>query len=49
VFFQESLATLSFEPRPKRGIDPFPGNRPEPIQDWPTTLSHRQQTILPDN
>ena len=28
AFFNESFAPLTFEPRPKRGIDPFPGQSP---------------------
>ncbi len=50
VFFQESLAPLSFEPRPKRGVDPFPGQSPGANTGagrlpFPT----REETILPDN
>ncbi len=50
VFFKESPAPLSFEPRPKRGIDPFPGqsagaNTGAGRLPFPT----REQTILPDN
>jgi hypothetical protein len=50
VFFQENPAPLSFEPRPKRGIDPFPGQSPGANTGadrlpFPT----REETILPDN
>ncbi len=50
VFFKESPAPLSFEPRPKRGIDSFPGqsggaNTGPGRLPFPT----REQTILPDN
>lgn len=50
VFFKESPAPLLFEPRPKRGIDPFPGqsvgaNTGPGRLPFPT----REQTILPDN
>ena len=49
-FFEESLKPLSFEPRPKRGIDPFPGqdvgaNRGPGRLPFPT----REETILPEN
>ena len=50
VFFHESSAPLSFKPRPKRGVDPFPGQSPGANTGsgrlpFPT----RQETILPDN
>jgi hypothetical protein len=50
VFFKEQLAPLSFKPRPKRGIDPFPGqsvgaNTGPGRLPFPT----REETILPDN
>jgi len=50
VFFQESLAPLSFKLRPKRGIDPFPGQSPG-ANSGPGRLPFptRQETILPDN
>jgi hypothetical protein len=50
VFFKESLAPLSFEPRPKRGIDPFDGQSPG-ANTGPGRLPFptRAETILPDN
>jgi hypothetical protein len=50
VFFQEDPAPLTFEPRPKRGIDPFPGqsagaNTGPGRLPFPT----RAETILPEN
>lgn len=50
VFFKENPAPLSFEPRPKRGIDPFPGQSPG-ANTGPGRLPFptRDQTILPDN
>ncbi len=50
VFFQENPAALSFEPRPKRGIDPFPGQSPG-ANTGPGRLPFptREETILPDN
>ncbi len=50
VFFQENPAPLSFEPRPKRGIDPFPGQSPG-ANTGPGRLPFptREETILPDN
>lgn len=50
VFFEENPAPLSFEPRPKRGIDPFPGQSPG-ANTGPGRLPFptREQTILPDN
>jgi hypothetical protein len=50
VFFKESLAPLSFEPRPKRGVDPFPGQSPG-ANTGPGRLPFptREETILPDN
>ncbi len=50
AFIQESLKPLSFAPRPKRGIDPFPGQDPGPNTGagrlpFPT----REETILPEN
>jgi len=50
VFFKESFPPLKFAARPKRGIDPFPGqsagaNSGEGRLPFPT----RQQTILPEN
>ncbi len=50
VFFKEDPAPLSFEPRPRRGIDPFPGQSPGANTGadrlpFPT----REETILPDN
>jgi hypothetical protein len=48
--YKEVLAPLTFEPRPARGIDPFPGqttgaNTGPGRLPFPT----REQTILPDN
>jgi hypothetical protein len=50
VFFKESLAPLSFEPRPKRGVDPFGGQSPG-ANTGPGRLPFptREETILPDN
>jgi len=50
VFFKENPAPLSFEPRPKRGIDPFPGQSPG-ANTGPGRLPFptREETILPDN
>ena len=50
VFFKESLAPLSFEPRPKWGVDPFPGQSPG-ANTGPSRLPFptREETILPDN
>jgi hypothetical protein len=50
VFFKEIFNPLSFKPRPKRGIDPFPGqssgaNTGPGRLPFPT----RTETILPDN
>ena len=50
VFFKESFAPLSFEPRPKRGIDPFPGQSPGAnIGPGRLPFPTREKTILPDN
>ncbi len=50
VFFKESPAPLSFEPRPKRGIDPFPGQSPGAnIGPGRLPFPTREQTILPEN
>ena len=50
VFFTETLAPLAFEPRPQRGIDPFPGQSPG-ANTGPGRLPFptREETILPDN
>ncbi len=50
AFFKESLEPLLFEPRPKRGVDPFPGQSPG-ANTGPGRLPFptREQTILPDN
>jgi len=50
VFFQENPAPLSFQPRPKRGVDPFPGQSPG-ANTGPGRLPFptREETILPDN
>ncbi len=50
VFFKENPAPLSFQPRPKRGIDPFPGQSPG-ANTGPGRLPFptREETILPDN
>jgi hypothetical protein len=50
AFYREKLAPLEFAPRPKRGIDPFPGQSPGANTGrgrlpFPT----REQTILPTN
>ena len=50
VFFKEDPAPLVFQPRPKRGIDPFPGQSPG-ANTGPGRLPFptREETILPDN
>ena len=50
VFFKENLTPLSFEPRPKRGINLFHGQSPG-ANSGPGRLPFptRQETILPDN
>jgi hypothetical protein len=50
VFFKENPAPLSFQPRPKRGVDPFPGQSPG-ANTGPGRLPFptREETILPDN
>ena len=50
AFFQESFAPLAFEPRPKRGVDPFPGQSPG-ANTGPGRLPFptREETILPEN
>jgi len=49
-FFEESLKPLSFAPRPKRGMDPFPGQDPG-ANTGPGRLPFptREETILPEN
>jgi hypothetical protein len=50
VFFKENLRPLSFELRPKRGIDPFPGQSAGAnIGPGRLPFPTRQETILPDN
>jgi hypothetical protein len=50
VFFQENPAPLSFEPRPQRGIDPFPGQSPGAnIGPGRLPFPTRAETILPEN
>ena len=48
--YQEQLPPLNFEPRPKRGVDPFPGQSPG-LNTGPGRLPFptREETILPDN
>jgi len=50
VFFKEDAAPLAFEPRPKRGIDLFPGQSPG-ANTGPGQLPFptRKETILPEN
>ncbi|MCP4258966.1 MAG: hypothetical protein GY774_15895 [Planctomycetes bacterium] len=50
VFFKESFTPLSFESRPKRGVDLFPGQSPG-ANTGPGRLPFptRKETILPDN
>ncbi|MBI4586198.1 MAG: hypothetical protein HY717_19480 [Planctomycetes bacterium] len=50
AFFKESLEPLRFEPRPRRGIDPFPGQSPG-ANTGPGRLPFptREETILPEN
>jgi hypothetical protein len=50
VFLQESPKPISFEPRPKRGIDPFPGQDPGAnTGEGRLSFPNREETILPDN
>jgi hypothetical protein len=50
VFFKESLAPLSFGPRPKRGIDPFDGQSPGANTGLGRLpFPNRAETILPEN
>ena len=50
VFVRESPAPLSFEARPKRGIDPFPGqSRGANTGSGRLPFPTREQTILPEN
>jgi hypothetical protein len=50
VFFKEDPAPLVFQPRPRRGIEPFPGQSPG-ANTSPGRLPFptREETILPDN
>jgi len=50
VFFRENPAPLTFQPRPKRGVDPFPGQSPG-ANTGPGRLPFptREETILPEN
>ncbi|MBI4607098.1 MAG: hypothetical protein HY721_34470 [Planctomycetes bacterium] len=50
ALFEEKLEPLSFEPRPKRGVDPFPGQSPG-ANTGPGRLPFptREETILPLN
>ena len=49
-FFEESLKPLSFEGRPKRGIDPFPGQDVGANRGWGRLpFPTRKETILPEN
>ncbi len=50
VFFKEIFAPLSFKPRPKCGVNPFPGQSPG-ANTGPGRLPFptREETILPDN
>ncbi len=50
VFFKEESGPLAFAPRPKRGIDPFPGQSPG-ANTGPERLPFptREETILPEN
>ncbi|MFB3787664.1 MAG: hypothetical protein ACE15F_14985 [bacterium] len=49
-FIRESPAPLTFQPRPKRGVDPFPGQSPG-ANTGPGRLPFptREETILPEN
>jgi len=49
-FYRESLPPLSFEPRPQRGVEPFPGQSVG-TNTGPGRLPfpNRPETILPDN
>lgn len=50
VFFKEIFTPLSFEPRPKRGVDPFPGQSPDAnTSSGRLPFPTRKETILPDN
>ena len=48
AFFQEQLPPLEFQPRPRRGVDPFPG-QPAGLNTGPGRLPFptREETILP--
>ena len=48
--YTEALPPLTFEPRPRRGLDPFPGQSPA-LNTGPGRLPfpNREETILPDN
>jgi len=50
VFFKEDSGPLAFAPRPKRGVDPFPGQSPG-ANTGPGRLPFptREETILPEN
>lgn len=50
AFFQEGFAPLAFEPRPRRGVEPFGGQSPG-ANTGPGRLPFptRQETILPEN
>ncbi|MEW6355493.1 MAG: hypothetical protein AB1696_04145 [Planctomycetota bacterium] len=50
AFYQEVLKPLTFVPRPKRGIDLFPGQAPDVYTgEGRLPFPTREQTILPDN
>ena len=50
TFYKESLQPIAFKPRPKRGIDPFPGQSPGPnIGPGRLPFPTREETILPSN
>ena len=50
VFFKESFVPLAFQARPKRGVDPLPGQSPG-ANTGPGRLPFpaREETILPEN
>ncbi|MFH1739479.1 MAG: hypothetical protein ABIH23_10775 [bacterium] len=50
IVYKEDLKPLSFDPRPKRGIDPFPGQSPGAnVGPGRLPFPTREETILPAN
>ena len=50
VFYEEDIRPLAFQPRPRHGVEPFPGQSPG-ANTGPGRLAFptREETILPDN